>query len=115
MGEVKNGFVSVSGRTNDRVKVLGELVSLVRVEEELKHFVKDSFCVLPIPDARKGHALIAVFEKPSSLKILAEDVTRYHQATSSLWHLDHWYAFDQFPRSSIGKILKARILSYIGL
>lgn len=115
LGEVQNGFVTVAGRATDRIKILGELVSLVRVEEELKNFVHEPFLVLPISDARKGHALIAVFEKPSSLGVLAENINKYHHATSSLWHFDHWYAIDQFPRSSIGKILKAQIQSYIGL
>lgn len=115
LGEIKNGFVSIAGRTNDRVKILGELVSLVRVEEELKHFVRESFCVLPIPDARKGSALIAVVEKPKSLNALAQNMAQYRYHVSSLWHLDHWYAIDEFPRSPLGKILKAQILSYLGI
>lgn len=115
LGEVKNGFVSVLGRTNDRVKVLGELVSLVRIEEELKRFVKEAFCVLSIPDSRKGSSLIAVFENPASLKDLAKNVARYHAEVSSLWHLDHWYAMSELPRSALGKILKAQVLSAIGL
>lgn len=114
LGAVEDGFVSIAGRTNDRVKVLGELVSLARIEEELKQFVSDSLCVLAAPDARKGQSLIAVVEKPQSLKALAADIEKYHQATSGLWHLDHWYAIDRIPRSSLGKILKAQILSYLG-
>jgi O-succinylbenzoic acid--CoA ligase len=114
LGEVKEGFVSITGRLQERVKVLGELVSLIRVEEELKRFLQDEFCVLAVPHDRKGQTLIAAVAT-RSLRETAEAIDRYHKETQKLWHLDQWYAVDELPRSALGKVMKQKLLATLGL
>lgn len=112
--ELQDGFVRVLGRVGDRVKVLGELVSLARVEDELQRFVADPVCVLAVPHPRKGNALIAVVENPASLLRLEKDLDGFHGAANPLWRLEQCYTVDRFPRSELGKVRSAQLKAALG-
>jgi O-succinylbenzoic acid--CoA ligase len=112
--KIENGYLQVHGRMQDRVKILGELVSLNRIEEELRAHMTGVVTVLAIPDARRGNKLIAVWENPSSIKKCVDAVRTFHQKVTSLWHLDHWYVVEKIPRSDLGKIQKQKLLNHLG-
>jgi O-succinylbenzoic acid--CoA ligase len=114
IGEVENGFVSILGRVQDRVKISGELVSLTRVEEELGRFLEAPFCVLAVFSERRGSDLIAVIAAKSAQKT-ARAIDQFHRKAQALWRLDHWYLIDELPRSALGKIMKAQLLAHLGL
>jgi len=114
LGEVIGDNVVIHGRLHERVKILGELVSLVRVEDELKTFLTNKFCVLSIPDERKGQALIAVIKGPTSYASLKKNIEAYQKQALALTRLDHWYVVDDLPLSALGKVKKAQLLSYLG-
>jgi O-succinylbenzoic acid--CoA ligase len=114
LGGAENGFVTVLGRTQDRVKISGELVSLIRIEEELGRYLKSEFCVLNVPDERRGSSLIAVVASRSA-KQTAKAIDEFQQQAPARWRLDHWYLVDELPRSALGKVMKAQLLAQLGL
>jgi acyl-[acyl-carrier-protein]-phospholipid O-acyltransferase/long-chain-fatty-acid--[acyl-carrier-protein] ligase len=61
----KDGFLWHSGRLRRFIKIGGEMVSLVRVEDVLEKFLPDgvSCCVVEVPDALKGAKIVAAVSK----------------------------------------------------
>src|SRR5512146_1463540 len=55
------GFLWHAGRLKRFVKIGGEMVSLVRVENVMERFLPEgaSCCVVEVPDARKGARIVA--------------------------------------------------------
>jgi o-succinylbenzoate---CoA ligase len=113
--EIHGAYLEITGRTQERVKVLGELVSLNRVEEELRARVGENVCVLSVPHLRKGHALIAVFENPKSLRDCRDKIEIFQKECLPIWRLENWYAVEKFPQASLGKILKAKLKTSLNL
>lgn len=58
----EDGFLWHAGRLKRFVKIGGEMISLVRIENVLERFIPEdvSCCVVEIPDALKGAKIIAV-------------------------------------------------------
>jgi acyl-[acyl-carrier-protein]-phospholipid O-acyltransferase / long-chain-fatty-acid--[acyl-carrier-protein] ligase len=74
-----DGFLWHVGRLRRFVKIGGEMVSLIRVEEELGKILPPDItcCVVELPDAVKGSKIIAAINKPiDEQKILHEMMRR---------------------------------------
>ena len=106
-GEIGGASLTVTARSDDLVKVLGELVSPAQIESQLADLGMPvgKFAVLAIPDSRKGHRLLLVLENicsPSSTAILAA----YDATAPGFARLDEPRFIDSLPRSALGKILR---------
>jgi acyl-[acyl-carrier-protein]-phospholipid O-acyltransferase/long-chain-fatty-acid--[acyl-carrier-protein] ligase len=62
----KDGYLWHVGRLRRFMKVGGEMISLIRVEDELEHNLPDGTlcCVVEIPDALRGAKIVAAVTKP---------------------------------------------------
>ncbi len=76
----EDGFLWHCGRLRRFIKIAGEMVSLVKVENVLEKYLPEdvSCCVVEVPDALKGAKIIAAISKPIDekkvLKAMAEDL-----------------------------------------
>jgi O-succinylbenzoic acid--CoA ligase len=109
-GEISGALLRGIARSDDLVKVLGELVSPAQIESQLADLGMPvgKFTVLTIPDSRKGHRLVLVIENncnPSSMAILAA----YNATVPGFARLDEPRFIDSFPRSDLGKILRREL------
>lgn len=111
----------VLGREGETVKVLGELVDLVRVRSALEELaatgahplLRQRTWVVAIPDARKEHKLVFVVERKrhSSEEVLRqaeEFISKQRSSNSKLAPFEiptEILVVDEIPRSSLGKVL----------
>ncbi|OGQ94289.1 MAG: AAS bifunctional protein [Deltaproteobacteria bacterium RIFOXYD12_FULL_57_12] len=104
MGEVdKDGYLWHVGRLKRFVKIGGEMVSLVRVENVLEKFLPEDVlcCVVELPDALKGAKIIAAVtskvDEQAILRKMAE-----HLPAIALPR--QFYVMADFPKMGSGKI-----------
>ncbi|MFW2368205.1 MAG: AMP-binding protein [Desulforhopalus sp.] len=80
MGNIdKDGYLWHVGRLKRFVKIGGEMVSLVKIEDILEKFLpEDSHCcVVEIPDAVKGAKIVAVLTNPIDEKAVLKQMAEY--------------------------------------
>jgi acyl-[acyl-carrier-protein]-phospholipid O-acyltransferase/long-chain-fatty-acid--[acyl-carrier-protein] ligase len=73
------GFVTIKGRVKRFAKIAGEMVSLTMVEQYIDKWMPTyQNCVIAIPDAKKGEALILVTTNPGATR---EDILTQGKAS----------------------------------
>jgi acyl-[acyl-carrier-protein]-phospholipid O-acyltransferase/long-chain-fatty-acid--[acyl-carrier-protein] ligase len=99
----EDGYLWHVGRLKRFVKIGGEMVSLIRVENELeKHLPQDVLCcVVDVPDAIKGARIVAAVTAPidekKTLKKMASDLPKI--ALPKIFTV-----IEEFPKMGSGKI-----------
>ena len=75
----EDGYLWHVGRLKRFVKIGGEMVSLVKIEDVLEKFIpEDSHCcVVEIPDAMKGARIVAVVTTPLEEKTVLKEMAKY--------------------------------------
>ena len=112
--EIEGNLLTPLDRADLRVKVLGELVDPEDIERALvqlsgNRLAPGSVVVVPVPDERAGHALVPVFD-PIVNHAMAETLVNDHSAAvPGPWRLRPPVFPDVFPRSALGKPLRAEI------
>jgi acyl-[acyl-carrier-protein]-phospholipid O-acyltransferase/long-chain-fatty-acid--[acyl-carrier-protein] ligase len=99
----EDGFLWHSGRLKRFVKIGGEMVSLVAVEEALGRVLPESIecCVVEIPDAAKGaRILAAVTEKVDRKKIL----NKMSNDLPNIALPREFVVMDELPKMGSGKV-----------
>ena len=106
-GEISGALLTVTARCDDLVKVLGELVSPVRIESQLSDLGMPlgRFAVLAVPDSRKEHRLLLVIEHGCHAA-WREILPAYHANAPGFARLDEVMFTEELPRSPLGKILR---------
>lgn len=77
MGNIDaNGFLWHVGRLKRFVKIGGEMISLVKIEDVIERFIPEGVlcCVVEIPDAKKGAKIVAVLTEKVDEKQLRKDM-----------------------------------------
>lgn len=104
------------GRADSLVKVMGELVDLEAVERRFRGLSpggipEGSFAIVPIPDARREHILIAAFEGAAAdgEPCLAD----YNAAAPGLLRIAEAIHIPQFPRTDFGKLRRAELAAMV--
>lgn len=115
---LENRRLTPLGRSDSQVKVLGELVDVEQIERELAALADGalapgSFIVAAVPDARTEHALVPVFEAPVAEAAIAAALGAYHAQAPGFRRLRPAVVLAEFPRSPLGKSLRAEITSQI--
>ncbi len=104
MGSIDgDGFLWHKGRLRRFVKVGGEMVSLVAVENVLERFLPEdvSCCVVDLPDPGKGAKIIAAVTKPIDAKKALRQMAAYLPNIA----LPKEVVFmEEFPKMGSGKI-----------
>lgn len=110
--ELKEDSLIHLGRLDDYIKILGEFVSLKKLEalfQQLSEFT-DRACLIAVPDLRRGYRLIAVSETNYSIQAI---VDTFNQQVTPFERIVDVQTIDLIPRSPLGKILKSRLLLLI--
>lgn len=109
------------GRADRRVKVLGELVDLQALEDNLGRFGSyggfangDFPTVLALPDERRGGRLAVVFEGRIPSETALRWIREFNAASSGLVRLQEIHQLQRFPRSPLGKIKRRELESLLG-
>jgi acyl-[acyl-carrier-protein]-phospholipid O-acyltransferase/long-chain-fatty-acid--[acyl-carrier-protein] ligase len=97
-----DGFLWHVGRMRRFVKIGGEMVSLMRVEEELEKVLPSdvSCCVVELPDAVKGAKIIAAITQPIDERRVLQEMARQLPAIALP---KRFVVLDDFPKMSSGK------------
>lgn len=95
-------------RVDDLVKVLGELVSLSKVES-LAGSGWEGVVVIPLPDARLGTRLVAVCEGPR--ENADQWLELYNRTCPRIEQIAEVRAVSELPRTEIGKVDRKKLES----
>lgn len=103
------------GRMDSLVKVLGVLVDIEAVEQRFLEVAAgrvyvEKFAVISLPDPRKEHVLVAIFEG----NVPNEIIEAYQEIAPSLERFDKIISVEKFPRSSLGKLRRGELGEMIG-
>ncbi len=99
----EDGYIWHVGRLRRFVKVGGEMVSLIRVEDTLERFLPKGVacCVVEVPDAVRGSRIVAAvthqIDEKATLKQMAEHLPNIAMPKQ-------FVVLDEFPRMGSGKI-----------
>lgn len=93
------------GRADSLVKIMGELVDLEKAERKFSELAGNRmetgrFALVAVPDARKEHKLVVVFEGADVSDLIEE----YNRSVSGVERIEESIVVDEFPRSSLGKL-----------
>lgn len=115
---LENRCLTPLGRSDLRVKVLGELVDLEAVERELLDLSEGklqpgTFVVVAIPDARAEHALVPVFDAAVNREIIDAVLTAHAEQIPGFRRLRPAVILENFPRSPLGKLHRTKITDVI--
>jgi O-succinylbenzoic acid--CoA ligase len=113
--KLENGYLTPIGRADSLVKVLGELVDPQEIERELSALsggalVSGSFVVVAVPDARTEHRLIPVFDSKADAGVIRDALSAHAKQAPGFRRLGPAVTLDSFPRSPLGKPLRAEIV-----
>lgn len=111
---VSGRTIRLLGRVDSLVKVMGELVDVERVERRFMEVaagrVKEGgFALLAMPDERREHTLVAVFEGNA----VEECVADYNRGAPGPERIERWCGVAEFPRSELGKIRKVVLRQWV--
>ena len=105
-------------RPGDRIKVLGELVSLGHLREELSKTVLElglepsAFELIALSHSRKGQHVVLVSSRTASGA--AATIRLFNSERIAPERIDTFYLVDQIPRSELGKLKLPNLLELIG-
>jgi O-succinylbenzoic acid--CoA ligase len=105
MGEVVGTHLRIHHRSDSLVKVLGELVNPLAIEESMVELglPLGRIVVLALPEARRQHELVLVHENLDRA-LIGRVVDAYHQSCPGFAKMSFVHGVSSFPRSDLGKI-----------
>ncbi|MEM1083129.1 MAG: AMP-binding protein [Verrucomicrobiota bacterium] len=115
LGFLSEEGLTVTGRVDLQVKVLGELVDPVAVEAALG---LPEVVVVPLPDERSGHRLVAVGDESMERSAVEERVADYNREVEGFLRIHEVVPIESIPRSSLGKPKRgelAQLLTFRGI
>lgn len=112
------GCITPLGRADLQVKVLGELVDLMFVERELLQasdgiLDREKFVVVAVPDERREHVLVPLFEESCNAGVVDVAVHRYRDKAEGIYHLEPPIKIDALPRTELGKIRRGACRDWV--
>lgn len=115
---LENQMLTPLGRSDLRVKVLGELVDLEMIERELCRLsggmlAHGMVVVVALPDARTEHSLVPVFDAVLHAAVVHQVLAAYANTAPGYRRLGQAVALSPFPRSALGKPSRAEITARV--
>ncbi len=108
--EIKDGYLIPKGRSSEYVKILGEAVSLVKVEKDLEKNTSFNFCIIATPHERNGYSLGLACESKDK-KTATAAVANWNNTCIGYERIATIYTTEKLPRNDLGKISK-KILNH---
>jgi len=102
----EDGFIAITDRMSRFSKIGGEMVPLVRIEEEIQTTSgeEERFCfVVAVPDDKKGERLIVLYKGERNVDNILEAL--HAKELPKLWvpKKENFYKVDEFPVLGTGK------------
>lgn len=115
LGLVDGRRLAILGRSNEVVKVSGELVSLQKLRWVLSSSgANDNATVLAVPDPRRGHRIIHVYLKSFINNDFAKIHESYRQNVLPYELPLEIYFVDEIPKTELNKIKWAELKMLLG-
>lgn len=110
--QLEGRFLVPEGRADSLIKVMGELIDVEEVERDFIRLAGGGvdprkFAVVAVPDERRGHVLVAVFE--GGLGAAESALREYQEKAGGLMRLGRWLELEEFPRSELGKLRRGEL------
>lgn len=111
-------ILTVKGRADRCLKIMGELVNLAEVEMAIGDCVgegrlrSNDFAVVPVHDDRRGYQLrlVGCRDKSATLEMA---VTEFNKRCLPVARIESVNLLDEMPRSALGKILYGELHKYV--
>jgi acyl-[acyl-carrier-protein]-phospholipid O-acyltransferase/long-chain-fatty-acid--[acyl-carrier-protein] ligase len=107
-----DGYLWHSGRLKRFIKIGGEMVSLVKVENVLEKFLPEGVecCIVEVPDAKKGAKIIAAVTKSLDERKVLREMSE-HLPNIALPR--QFVVIEEFPKMGSGKIDFRRVTEMV--
>lgn len=104
----------ILGRRDEIVKVLGVLVSLPQISNDLNHICRNmgieaSFVLISVDRGREGTHVLAVTDSTSPMSVLQDAVDKYNATVAGPFRIQQICWTASIPRTALGKIKKAEL------
>ena len=97
------------GRNSELIKILGESVNVVALENKISELVSQDVLVLPVRDERKGFSLyLAIHEDEESF-----DLEGLNDKLLPFERISGIYVAEKVPRNEMGKVQKSQIIEFL--
>ena len=115
---LENRNLTPLGRSDLRVKVLGELVDLESLERDLGAMSggglpSGSFVIVAVPHARSEHVLVPVFDVAVGSEAVQQAMVAFAGGAPGFHRLQAAVTLEDFPRSPLGKPLRSECLARV--
>ncbi|GJQ21607.1 MAG: hypothetical protein HBSIN02_19620 [Bacteroidia bacterium] len=109
----EDGFLWHVGRLRRFLKIGGEMVSLIRVEDVLERFLPSdtACCVVEVPDNIKGAKIVAVVTRPVDERAILRNMAR---SLPNIALPRQFVVMDELPKMASGKIDFRKITQTVG-
>jgi O-succinylbenzoic acid--CoA ligase len=116
-GVIRNGALKILGRADAIFKVGGENVDLARLENHLQTLrlqlgIRAEATLIAMPDSRLGHCIHLVSNSLNQEEIISL-IMQFQQSVLPFERIRKLYFIPQFPRSSLGKILRNELIDFL--
>jgi len=107
-----DGYLWHVGRLKRFMKIGGEMVSLIRVENVLNHLLPDDIacCVVEVPDSMRGAKIVAAVTKKIDEKAILKKMAK---ELPNIALPKNFVVFDELPKMGSGKIDFRRITDMV--
>ncbi len=95
------------GRSDQRVKILGELVDVTSLESRLSLLIRDEVYLVPLLDDRRGVKLYPVVDKMENSDLIRD------LSWSGLEQLEESIVVSHFPRNEMGKLRRSKLTEVV--
>ena len=111
--DITDNHLFIKGRSDDQLKILGELVDLTQLRKSLSATLPEyQTSIIPIPDKRRGHHLHPVIEGAFSSSILAR-LTNWNSSLPPFSRCEPPLFFPTWPRTPLGKLDRQALASQV--
>lgn len=99
----------VLGRVDDVIKILGEQVSLIQLNQSLRQLIDasaeiDDGFLMALPDQRKGHRIVAALVLSADKASARRLIEVFNAQVEAYERIDEYRVIDEIPRSALGKV-----------
>jgi O-succinylbenzoic acid--CoA ligase len=118
LGRISNGYLEILGREGDFIKVGGESVELIRLDQILERIkieqsVAFDLALIPFPDSRLGHLIHLVVATDADNEAVQRLVDSFHAQVLPFERIRNIHKGVSIPRSPLGKLLRKRLIEQL--
>lgn len=111
--ELGEAGLTMIGRMDRQVKILGELVDVDALERRGRECGATEMVIVVTPDLRRGGRLVPVIDEESNAEVVQRAVEQMNRELPGFARLEPLQVVDEIPRTPLGKVdgpgLRARL------